>query len=152
MATELNNRSVGLEKKLIGLVDLSMIQQRLDQMAKKTKSLSTKVKLLKTTSSYVYDPLFEVNALIAQKAGDLQEINESTSEAINQAGRWKKEWMNECKRWEQLQLSLSKQVSMRTIEPTFVRVRHIITRSQDLISRAIESLTAQRQVAEVISD
>ena len=152
MATELNNRSVGLEKELIGLVDLSMIQQRLDQMAKKTKSLSTKVKLLKTTSSYVYDPLFEVNALIAQKADDLQGINESTSEAINQAGRWKKEWMNECKRWEQLQLSLSKQVSMRTIEPTFVRVRHIITRSQDLISRAIESLTAQRQVAEVISD
>lgn len=152
MATELNNRSVGLEKELIGLVDLSMIQQRLDQMAKKTKSLSTKVKLLKTTSSYVYDPLFEVNALIAQKAGDLQGINESTSEAINQAGRWKMEWMNEGKRWEQLQLSLSKQVSMLTIEPTFVRVRHIITRSQDLISRAIESLTAQRQVAEVISD
>lgn len=152
MATELNNRSVGLEKELIGLVDLSMIQQRLDQMAKKTKSLSTKVKLLKTTSSYVYDPLFEVNALIAQKADDLQGINESTSEAINQAGRWKMEWMNEGKRWEQLQLSLSKQVSMRTIEPTFVRVRHIITRSQDLISRAIESLTAQRQVAEVISD
>jgi len=125
MATELNNRSVGLEKELIGLVDLSMIQQRLDQMAKKTKSLSTKVKLLKTTSSYVYDPLFEVNALIAQKADDLQGINESTSEAINQAGRWKMEWMNEGKRWEQLQLSLSKQVSMRTIEPTFVTVRHI---------------------------
>jgi len=150
ITTQLNDRTCALEKEITDLFDLLAIQESLDRMAKETKNLSKKLKLLKNTSGYGYDPLFDVKALIAQKADDLQEIIQSIKESINLAEHWEKEWADEGMRREQLQSSLSKQVPSQTLEPTFVRVRHIITRSKSHIDRAIKSLTAQQQLAEVI--
>jgi small-conductance mechanosensitive channel len=150
ITTELNNRSVALEKEITDLFDLPAIQKSLARMAKETKSLSRKLKLLKNTTGYGYDSLFDVKALIAQKADDLQEIIQSINESVNLAEHWEKEWADEGMRWEQLESSLSKQVPSQTLEPTFDRVRHIITGSKGDIDRAMESLTAQRQMAEVI--
>lgn len=84
MTTELNNRSAVLEKEILDLCDLPVIQKRLAQMAKETKSLSRELKLFKHTSQYGYDALFDVNARIDQRANDLKEIIRTTDEAINQ--------------------------------------------------------------------
>lgn len=150
MTTELNNRSVALEKAIADLSNLPEIQESLVRMAKETKGFSRKLNSLKNTSRYGYDSLFDIKALIVLKADDLQEIIQSISESINMAESWEKEWEEEGMRWEQLQSSLLKQVPSQTLEPSFVRVRQIITKSESQIERAIESLTAQQQVAEVI--
>ncbi len=150
MATELGNRSVVLEKEIVALFDLSATQKNLARMAKETEKLSRNLKSLKNTEGYGYDQLFDVKAQIDQKAAGLQELIQFTKEAIHQAEFWKEEWEEEGTRWEQLQSPLSKQVSSRTLEPTFAKVRQIIGRTQNLITQAMEPLLSQLQAAEVI--
>ncbi|MDA3896334.1 MAG: hypothetical protein PF482_09325, partial [Desulfobacteraceae bacterium] len=150
MATELENRSMVLEKDLTALSDLSVAQKSLAQMAKETKTLSRNLKILKNTKTYNYDPLFDFKAQINQETAALQEFIQATNEAIHQAGLWEKEWMAESERWEQLQSSLSNQVSSNVLEPTFARVRQVISRSQNKITQEMAPLLSQLQAAEII--
>jgi hypothetical protein len=150
MATELNSRSAVLETEIVDLGDLPAIQEKLAQMAKVTKHLSRNLKRFKHAAPYSYDALFDVNARIEQQAGDLKEILRTLNEALNQAERLEKDWLEEGLRWKQLKSSLQTQASSQALEPTFVNVRRIVAGSQERIGQAIELLTAQRQVAEVI--
>ncbi len=151
MATEINNRSVVLEAEITELFELTAVQKSLDKMAKENNNLSRTLKVFKTASGYSYDQLFDIRAQIEQEIEELQEIIQSTNEAIDQAERWKREWADERIRWEQLESTLkAREVSPHLLKSTFAGVDHIVTKSQDAIDREIESLIAQKQVAEVI--
>lgn len=150
MATELENRSMVLENEISALPDISVAQKNLAQMAKKTKTLSRNLKILKNTKGYNYDPLFDFKAQINQETAALQELIQATNEAINQVGLWENEWVAESDRWERLQSSLSNQVSSNVLEPTFARVRQVISRSQNKITQEMAPLLTQLQAAEII--
>jgi len=150
MATELDSRSIALKKEIDGLFDLNATQKSLALLANENKRLSRTLRTLKNTSRYSYDQLFEVKARINQQGALLREVIQTTNEGISQTELWKKEWAEEGTHWEQLQSSLAKQVSAKTLEPTFAKVRQVITRSQNLITQTLEPILAQLQAAEVI--
>ncbi|MFT5700943.1 MAG: potassium efflux system protein [Desulforhopalus sp.] len=150
MATELDNRSFNLEQEILALSDIAATQKSLTLMAKEAENLSRNLRLLKNKENYGYDQLFDIKAQFNQNADVLQDTIKSTNKAIHQTKFWKKDWEDEDTRWQQLQSSLSKQVSSATLEPTFAKVNNIISVSQDLIDNTLKPLLCQLQTAEVI--
>lgn len=143
MATELGNRLAVLEKEIAVLFDFPAAQEDLARIAKKTRRISRDIKRLKGNSHYGYDQIFNLNAQITRESAKLQMFIQYTKDAIDQAEGWKEEWMAQGMSWEQLQSSLSKQVSSTTLEPSFSKAHYVITKSQSLIARTIEPLLSQ---------
>lgn len=150
MSVGMDNRSMVLKKEIEGLADISSDRKELDRMAKETNHLSLNIKTFKKTQRYGADKLFDIRAQINQKKAALQELIQSTNEAINQAELWKKEWVEEGPRWEHLQATLSRQETSPTLATAFAKVHKTITTSQTLITQAIEPLLSQLQAAQTI--
>jgi small-conductance mechanosensitive channel len=145
LATQLEERSAALEKKLVSVFDVSKAEEVLPEIAERTKKLSEQFAALKQTGLYSYDQIAALESAIDIEADSLKKTIQSLTEAVNQTNLWKEEWLNERQRWKDFRSYISKNVPLRTVEPTFTKANNTINRTLNLITEKLKSLLALQQ-------
>ncbi len=145
LATQLAERSTALENKLGNVFDVSKADEVLPRIAERTEKLSGQLATLKKTENYSYYQIAALEAAIDTEADSLKKTTQSLTEAVNQTNSWKEEWLNERQRWKDFRSSISKNVPLRTVEPTFTTANNTINRTLNLITEKLKSLLALQQ-------
>ena len=143
LATQLEERSAELENRLGSVFDVSKAEEVLPKIAKRAEKLSEQFATLKKAGSY--DQIAALEAAIDSETDSLQKIVQSLTGVVNQTNLWKEEWLNERQRWKDFRSSISKNVPLRTVKPTFTRANNTINRTLNLITKKLQSFLALQQ-------
>jgi small-conductance mechanosensitive channel len=145
LATQLEERSAALENKLGSVFDVSKADEVLPKIATRTEKLSEQFARIKNAGRSGYDQIAALEAAIDIEADSLQKTTQSLTEAVNQTNLWKEEWLNEKQRWKDFRSSISKNVPLRTVEPTFTKANNTIDKTLNLVTMKLKSLIALQQ-------
>ncbi|MCG6918720.1 MAG: mechanosensitive ion channel [Deltaproteobacteria bacterium] len=145
LATQLAERSAALENELSNIFTFSEAEERFEKITNETAKLSEQLQALKSSGNYGYDQLAELKGEIKRKDDSLENIIESLTQAINNIDSRKEEWSRESQRWKELRSSITKDVPLKAVAPTFAKVDKTINRTLKLIGDKLTSLLAVQQ-------
>jgi len=142
LAGRLSGRLAILEKDALNLLDTTVVEKSYSEIEQKLESQSGRFEELKTSEGFGYYDLIEFSNKIKKEFESFDAIGKPVVRAINRLSTWRKEWLEERKRWAAWQSSLLKDERIGTLEATFQKASGTIDRALGIIHPQLESMLA----------
>ncbi|MHC4166768.1 MAG: mechanosensitive ion channel family protein [Planctomycetota bacterium] len=146
-ASKLSGRLVALEIEITGLLDFSSVEKGYAEIEASLKDLDDQLERLKDSEDYKHNKLVELSREIERKNELFEEIGKPLRQAIRQLGDWRKQWLEEEKRWNQWQSFLNKEGQFDQLKDTFTKVQDTIQRAKNLIFPQLEAMLRVQEKA-----
>jgi potassium efflux system protein len=140
LAAELSGRLAALEFQLTGLLDVSAVERKYAGIEANLKGTAGQLQRLKDAKAYRFSKIVGLRETIEQKKEMFDEISEPLSNAISQLEAWRKEWLEEKKRWNQWQSSLLDKGLLDQVKSTFSKANGTIDTALNLVLPQLEAM------------
>jgi chromosome segregation ATPase len=118
-AAKLSGELAILENRVRDLLDVSEFEKKYARIEENLQGPAGQLQRLKDSKDYKSKKLVALREEIEQKNESFEEISKPLSNAIRQLGTWRREWLAEKKRWEELQSSLREEGALDQLDSTF---------------------------------
>ena len=146
-AGELNARLTVLKKAALNLLDVTVVENNYSEIEQKLEAQSGRLARLKGSEDYNYYKLVEFNEEIKQNSASFNAIGKPLVRAIEQLAAWRKEWLEEKKRWTAWQSSLLKDGKIGPLETTFETANNTIDTALGIVHPQLEMMLALQEKA-----
>ncbi len=149
-AATLSSRLTALENQVTGLLDISEVESRLAGIEANLMDPAVQVQRLKDSKDYRFKKLVALREAIEHENELFKKIDEPLSQAIRQIGTWRTEWLDEKKRWNELQSSLYEEGAIDQFDSTFAKANDTIDTALNLVLSQLKTvLTAQAKAGNI---
>ena len=146
LASRLSGSLVALKIEVGALLDLSAVENSYTEIEASLKDSDYQLEGPEDSRDYTYRQLVELSEEIRQTNELLIEASTPLNEAIHRLSSWRKNWLEEERRWNQWQDFLNKDRQFTQLEDTFTKAHDTIRKALDIIFQQLEAmLTVQKR-------
>jgi small-conductance mechanosensitive channel len=151
LATELSGRLAALENDIVSLSQrVSEFEKKYAVIEKNLKGPYDQLQKLKGTKEYRYKKLMALRGAITEEHKLFGEISSPLSRSIRQVEDWRKEWLEEKKRWNEWQSSMIQEGTFDHLKSAFAKANETIDTALKLLIPQLESmLTIQKKASNI---
>lgn len=146
-AAQLNIRLAELERKLTAGADRSKVETDLSVVAAELDENDTQLKQLQASEPADYTPLVRIRQDIQWQQRRIEKASRPLSEVIRQMAVWRKAWLLESRRWQQISSELMAAEQPDEVTSTLTGAQATIANALGLIRQALQPVLALQKKA-----
>lgn len=147
LATALSSGLANLEKYIAGGVDLSGLEQQLEELSARVHEDATQFLALKASADQRAGRLAELKAEFDSAGDTLTEVSQSVTAKVKTFGNLRKVWLAEQQQWNAWQATSLKNEPLATITTTVTKAQGVIDTALGLLQQQLEPLLALQEQA-----
>jgi potassium efflux system protein len=149
-AAKLSGQLAVLENKVRNVLDISEFEKKYARIEENLQGPAGQLQRLKDSKDYKSKKLVALREAIEQKNESFEEINEPLSNTIRQLGNWRREWLAEKKRWDEIQSSLREEGAIDQLDSTFAKANDTIDTALKIVHSQLKAmLTVQEKAGNI---
>jgi small-conductance mechanosensitive channel len=133
LASRLSGRLESLENNIIGLPGVPEFEKEYDVIEANLTLHEGELQRLKGSEDYRVNTLVLLREEIRRENESFEDISIPLKEIIDQLDSWRKEWLGEGERWNELRSAMLKEEAFAQLGSTFTKANDAIDQAQTLI-------------------
>ncbi len=149
-ATTLPKRLIELKTHVDGTVNVSKMQQKMDESSKKIDDLDWQITLAKTDPNLRYDNLVEIETKLHREKTKLERISTPLYSSLELLAQWNEEWLSEDEKINQWKSMVDDVMAIRLGIKDLKTLKNTVQTALGLIEPELNAtLLASRQASEL---
>ena len=150
LAAKLAGRLATLQTKITDGLDVSEAETKYKKIQANLKSQTDELQRLKDSKDFKYNKFVALRVAVARERERFDVISKPIHREIGQLGAWRKEWLEERRRWNEWENSLVKEQGLDQLQSAFVKANETIDTALNLVLPQLKSMLEVQEKAGLV--